>query len=323
MELIGEDLSVQSPKWGRIYVRNKRPAGVEKFAPDRIVIMQHGATYGSAAFDLPFGGISWMDYIAARGFDVYCIDLPGYGRSERPAQMAEPAENNPPFMRTPDAAECVGTVVDFVCDRRGVDRLCLVGWSWGTAITSTYTASHADRVERLALYAPVWDRTDSSPSAIHVDGPLGAYRTVNREATIKRRQNGLTPELAAKVMPTEWFDMWWDATAAADPDAAPGTIRAPNGVIQDSLEYWNVGKPLYDPSQVKAPVLIIVGEWDVDTKPDLAINLYPLFTNAAWKRLSIVSGGTHSLMMEANRMLLFRSVQQFLEEQPPSVETTS
>lgn len=322
MELIGEDLSVHHPQWGRIYVRNKRPADIAQFAPDRIVILQHGATYGSAAFDLPFGGLSWMDYMAARGFDVYCLDLPGYGRSERPPQMAVPADQNPPFMRTPDAAACLGVVVDFVCARRDVDRLCLVGWSWGTAITGSYTADHGDRVERLALYAPVWDRTDSAPSAIQVEGPLGAYRTVDREATQKRRQNGLSLEQAIQVMPPDWFDMWWEATTAADPDAAPGTIRAPNGVVQDSLDYWNVGKPLYDPGKVTAPVLVVVGEWDLDTKPDLAINLFALLTDAAWKRLTIVSGGTHSLMMEANRMLLFRSVQQFLEEPAPSVEAT-
>jgi pimeloyl-ACP methyl ester carboxylesterase len=321
MELIGEDLSVRHPNWGRIHVRNKRPANVDKFEPGRIVVMQHGATYGSAAFDLPFGGLSWMDYIAGRGFDVYCIDLPGYGRSERPSQMREPAESNPPFMRTADAADCLGTVIDFVCQRRGVERLCLVGWSWGTAITSYFAAGHDDRVERLALYAPVWDRTASGPSAIQLDGELGAYRTVDREATIKRRQAGLTAEMAEQVMPREWFDMWWDATSKADADAEPGTIRAPNGVVQDGREYWNVGRPLYDPSRISRPVLVIVGEWDLDTRPDMAIALYPLFRNAAWKRLEIVSGGTHSLMMERNRMLLFRSVQKFLEELPPGVDT--
>lgn len=261
-----------------------------------------------------------MDYIARCGFDVYCLDLPGYGRSERPAQMNEPPENNAPFMRTADAVSCLGAVVDFVCERRGVDRLCLIGWSWGTAITSLYVTEHDEQVERLVLYAPVWDRTVSGPSAIQVDGQLGAYRTVNRKATIKRRQNGLDPDEAAKVMPIEWFDMWWTAAAAGDANAELGTIRAPNGVVQDSQEYWNVGKQLYDPTAIAAPVLVIVGEWDLDTKPDMAIKLYSLLTKAQWKRLVIVSGGTHSLMMERNRMLLFRSVQQFLEETPPGIE---
>ena len=44
--LIGEDLRFAHPKWGEIYVRNKRPADVTSFAPDRIVVLQHGATYG-------------------------------------------------------------------------------------------------------------------------------------------------------------------------------------------------------------------------------------------------------------------------------------
>lgn len=323
MELVGEDLSVEHPVWGRIHVRNKRPAGQESFAPGQVVLMQHGATYGSAAFDLPFGGLSWMDYIAARGFDVYCLDLPGYGRSARPPQMAEPAENNPPFMRTPEAADCLGHVVDFVCKRRGIERLCLVGWSWGTAITGYYTASNCDRVERLALYAPIWDRTGSGRSAIQVDGPLGAYRTVTKEATRKRRQNGLSAEQAVAVMPPAWFEQWWEATASADPDAEPGTIRAPNGVVEDGRNFWSAGRQLYDPSRIACPVLVTVGEWDLDTRPDLAIKLYPLLANAPWRRLTILSGGTHSIMMEANRMLLFRSVQQFLEEQAPGVDATA
>lgn len=319
-ELVGEDLEVNHPDWGRIYVRNKRPAKATSFASDRIVIFQHGATYGSAAFDLPFNDLSWMDYAAQRGFDAYCLDLPGYGHSERPSQMSEPAENNPPFMRTRDAADCLGAVVDFVCARRGVSSVCLVGWSWGTAISGTFTSANNDKVERLALYAPVWDRTQSGPSPIHVEGQIGAYRTVNREATRKRRQAGLPEAIKEKIMPAEWFEAWWEATAASDPESDGTTIRAPNGVVQDGAEYWNVGKPLYDPADITVPVLVSVGEWDNDTPPYMAQTLYPLLVNAPWKRLAIVSGGTHSIMMERNRMLLFRSVQQFLEEQAPGAD---
>ena len=322
MELIGEDLSVTHPTWGNIYVRNKRPAGQDHFPPERIVVIQHGATYGSAAFDLPFAGVSWMDYMARRGFDVYCVDLPGYGRSDRPAQMAEPPENNPPFMHTPDAAECLGHVIDFVCQRRGVAKLCLVGWSWGTAITATYTASNPGRVERLALYAPIWIREQSATSVVDPGGALGAYRSPTKQSTLQRRQNGLTPEQAAQVMPPEWFEMWWEATTASDPDAPPGTVRAPNGVVEDGRNYWSAGKAPYDPAKITCPVLVTVGEWDRDTSPNLAIALYPLLTNAPWKRLSIVSGGTHSIMMERNRFLLFRSVQQFLEEDAPGTGNT-
>ena len=319
-ELVGEDLEVNHPEWGRSYVRNKRPAKATSFASDRIIIFQHGATYGSAAFDLPFNDLSWMDYAAQRGFDAYCLDLPGYGHSERPSQMSEPAENTPPFMRTRDAADCLGAVVDFVCARRGVSSVCLVGWSWGTAISGTFTSANNDKVERLALYAPVWDRTQSGPSPIHVEGQIGAYRTVNREATRKRRQAGLPEAIKEKIMHAEWFEAWWEAAAASAPESDGTTIRAPYGVVQDGAEYWNVGKPLYDPADITVPVLVSVGEWDNDTPPYMAQTLYPLLVNAPWKRLAIVSGGTHSIMMERNRMLLFRSVQQFLEEQAPGAD---
>src|SRR5215212_7266121 len=100
-QLVSEDIMVKSPDPGiEIYVRNKRPSSMTAFRPERTVLFVHGATYPAhAAFDLKLGGESWMDYIAARGYDVYLLDLPGYGKSTRPKEMAEPAENNPPLTR--------------------------------------------------------------------------------------------------------------------------------------------------------------------------------------------------------------------------------
>ena len=73
----------------QLSVRNKRPEGVASFPSDRILLMVHGATYpGEPAFDLPLGGVSWMDYVAQRGFDVYLMNVRGYGMSTRPPQMS-------------------------------------------------------------------------------------------------------------------------------------------------------------------------------------------------------------------------------------------
>ena len=315
--LVGEDLSVDFAPWGRIHVSNRRPQGVETFASDRIVIFQHGATYGGGGFELALGGLSWMDYVAARGFDAYSLDLPGYGRSTRPPIMDEPADRNEPFMRTPDAAACLGAVIDFVCRRRGVDKVCLIGQSWGTAITSYYTQFNNHRVARLALQAPVWDRTQSGPSPIHVEGKVGAYRVVGRESALARRLANLPDAVKADIIPPGWFDQWWDATVATDRGWDGKTVRAPNGVVMDGIEYWNAGRPLYDPGQIAVPVLIVVGALDNDTPPVMAQTIFSLLKSAPWSRLSILSGGSHSMFMERNRILLFRTVQQFLDEPPP------
>ena len=66
-DFIDEDLYFKQPRWGKIFVHNKRPANVESFASNKIVVLQHGATYGSAAGYVLAGGMSWMDYLVARG----------------------------------------------------------------------------------------------------------------------------------------------------------------------------------------------------------------------------------------------------------------
>ena len=87
-QLVTEEMMVKSPDAGiEIFVRNKRPASMTSFRPDRTVLFVHGATYPAhSAFDLPLGGQSWMEYIASRGYDVYLLDVRGYGKSTRPKE---------------------------------------------------------------------------------------------------------------------------------------------------------------------------------------------------------------------------------------------
>ena len=64
---------------------------VTKFPGEKILLYVHGSTYPSeTAFDLKLNGLSWMDYIAQHGYDVYLVDLLGYGKSKRPPEMDKP-----------------------------------------------------------------------------------------------------------------------------------------------------------------------------------------------------------------------------------------
>jgi pimeloyl-ACP methyl ester carboxylesterase len=185
--IVMEEMMVPSSTPGiEMYVRNKRPADMAAFRPERTVLFVHGATYpASTLFDLPLDGLSWMEYIAARGFDVYLMDIRGYGRSTRPPEMAEAPEANAPVVRSATVVKDIGAVVDRILARRGIPRLELIGYSWGSALMALYTSLNANKVERLALYAPGWLRTTPSPIG-GGPGPLGAYRLVTREQARER-----------------------------------------------------------------------------------------------------------------------------------------
>ena len=160
------------------------------FRPERSLLFVHGATYPAhTSFDLKLDGVSWMDYVAARGYDVYLLDIRGYGKSTRPKEMDDKAEANAPIVRGVTAVKDISAVVDFILKRRNISRLNLMGWSWGTTLMATYTTQNAGKVERLVLFAPSWIR--STPSLVAAPGPLGAYRTVTREQAKTRWYTGV------------------------------------------------------------------------------------------------------------------------------------
>ena len=300
-----------------IYVRNKRAADMATFRPERTVLYVHGATYpASTSFDLALDGFSWMDYLAARGYDVYLLDVRGYGRSTRPPEMASRPDAHPPIVRSEVAIRDIGAVVDFILRRRDIPRLCLIGWSWGTTLMATYTTRNAGQVERLALYAPGWIR--KTPSLVQAGpGPLGAYRTTTRAQALARWLTGVPEDKKASLIPAGWFDAWANATWATDSVGAqqsPPVIRAPNGVVADGIEHWSAGKPYYDPARITVPTLLVVAEWDQDLPPYMAQTLFPLLVNSPGKRCVMLAEGTHTIIMEKNRLELFKTVQAFLDE---------
>jgi pimeloyl-ACP methyl ester carboxylesterase len=299
-----------------LYVRNRHPAGVTRFAPERILLFVHGATYpAETTFDQVLGGISMMQFIAQRGYDVYLVDVRGYGRSTRPAEMDQPADQNPPIARTETAVKDVGAAVDFILKRRGVSKISLMGWSWGTAIMGWYTTQNNEKVHKLVLYAPRW--LANAPSLVDSGRALGAYRTVAIASTRDRWLKGVPEDKKADLIPSGWFDAWAAATFATDPvgsKANPPVLRAPSGVIQDSREYWTAGRPLYDPAAIHVPVFLVHAEWDQDLPSPMLYAYFARLTNAPYKRYVEIGEGTHTVFLEKNRMQLFREVEAFLSE---------
>ena len=110
-----------------------------------VVVLVHGL--GGRAED-------WRDlapYLTHAGYRVYMPDLPGYGRSQKPADFS---------YSIPDQA---GAVIVFL-DALALKQVDLGGWSMGGWIVQRIAGEHPERVRRLMLYdsagiyeKPAWD----------------------------------------------------------------------------------------------------------------------------------------------------------------------
>src|ERR1700722_8256134 len=104
-----------------LFVRNKAPANP---SPDKILLYVHGTSQAAeTTFDLALDGLSWMDFLAARGWDGWLVDLRGYGRPTRPPEMRQPASDHPPLCTTDVAVRDFSAAAAFVLQHRQARRL--------------------------------------------------------------------------------------------------------------------------------------------------------------------------------------------------------
>jgi pimeloyl-ACP methyl ester carboxylesterase len=299
----------------KLFVRNKHLEGRDNYSPAETVLFVHGATYPSTVtFDYAMDGESWMDIMARAGFDVWCVDLLGYGASDRPGELSVPAEDNPPVVDTEHAVADVTKVVDFILSRRNLPCLALMGYSWGTMICGSYAGRQPDKVARLVLYGAAWLGTGKS---ITTGAPPGAYRLVEADAVVARWCIELDKAQIESLAPPAHMAAWAEAAIASDPEAGrhdPPTLRAPSGVVKDVQERNLSQTPPYDPGAILAPTMVVVGQWDRETRPEHGREVFARLSNASDRRYVMIGGATHSMLIENQRGALHRVVDSFLKE---------
>ncbi len=318
-QMVTEEFTISS-KWPdqKLYIRNKHPAALYDVRPEKTVLFLHGATYPAhSSFDMAVDGQSWMDWMAARGYDVYSLDIHGYGKSGHPPEMKQTPEANPPVVDTTDAVEDVTRAVDFILSRRNSQKVVLVGWSWGATLAGAYANTSQDKVERLVLYAPQWLREVTPPSDADL-ARVPAWRQVDprdaRDIWLKAVPEAKREAVLSKAV----FGEWLKATLASDPEpATPNTVRAPNGVVLDTMRYWASGKPRWNPERLSIPALVIQGEWDMEAPPAMGMKLFNKLATSPYKRYVMVGEATHAALIEKNRKQLYQAVAEFLESPAP------
>lgn len=317
--IVIEDLTIPSDTPGiDLHLRHKCLPAAAPFSAERTVVLVHGATYSSGSlFDVRLGGLSFLDHLAFAGFDVFALDVRGYGGSTRPPEMNEAPEKHPPIARTETGIRDLGSAVDFVRARAGLGHVRLIGMSWGGSVAGAFAGARPEAVSRLALVAPQWLRRGASP--LDTGESLGAYRKVVI-TDMEARWRGAAPEAKRETLvPPGWFAQWAEASLASDPaGAATGVLRAPNGPIADIREHWSQGRPVYDPGRITASVLLVHAEWDAEVPLETAQAYFLALTNARYRRWVEIGEGTHMVLLERQRLQAFRAISGFLSESEPA-----
>jgi pimeloyl-ACP methyl ester carboxylesterase len=294
-------------------------------AQDRVALFIHGAgTAAEVAFDVPYQDYSWMAYLAHAGFDVFAMDVTGYGRSTRPAAMNDPCnltraqqaaylpaliptlcDPSYPHQMTTLASDWqdIDAVVNHVRALRHVDKLNLLAWSLGGPRSAGYAAQHGDKVLKLVLLAPAYNRAAAADPPAQVPANGAAMNTQSRDEFIANwdRQVGCPAQYEPAALDSVWSEM-----LLSDPVGATwgnGVRRAP----QVTTWGWTVAVV----SKTQIPTLMISGAHDKQVNPDRVRELYADL-GAPKKVFLDLACSSHNAMWEKNHLLLFKASLEWL-----------
>ncbi len=312
----------------RLFMREKRPDGDARATDDNVILFLHGATAPSTCdFDLRYKDYSWADWMVKRGYIVFMGDYRNYGFSSREAAMNEPPAKNQPVTRSYLALRDIRAMVDHIKRTRGVKKVTLIGWSWGAMMAGYYASLYSEDVRKLVLYAPLYsfnDHTNLGPGSAlqnkrkphEFNFGLGAYRLAS-EAANTGRWNGEIPlenkdEYRDPAVPVEF----WKECMATDPTSAtrtPPSLRAPNGVLEDSF-YQATGRALWNAANIYVPTLVIAGAFDTWSFPEDREGLMRDLVHAPAKKSVLIPNATHFVLFEKPRSQFFEEIAKFLKE---------
>lgn len=327
--IVKDDYHIDAVDAGiQLFIREKMVDGNTEFRDDNIVLFLHGATFPSTPdFDLEYEDYSWADRLVNKGYVVYMVDYRNYGFSTREPAMDEPAGSNKPVTRSYLAIRDIGVAVDHIRSKRNVEKVNLIGWSWGAMLGGYYTSLHSEKVNKLVMFAPAYAfplHTNLGPGSglqnkrdpYSFNFGVGAYRLGSATANDARWEGEIPIENKDDYRDPGVADAFNQAAMATDPTSDtrdPPSLRAPNGVLEDTFQQAT-GRRIWNASSIYVPTLVIAGEFDTWSYPEDRATLMRDLTNAPVKKEVVIPDATHFVLFEKNRDRFFSEIEDFLEE---------
>ena len=264
-----------------LYVQNYQEDNGKEKEP---VLLVHGLTYSSHEFDVDYKDYSFARFLAKQGFEVWTFDMAGYGRSQTVSDGFLPDSDY--------ASENIHAVVRLILDRHKLDRMSVVGWSWGTVTTGRFAALHPELVKKAVLYAPIV----AGLGTADIRSPFHHNTWEDAAGDFQCGTNHIIDDSITEpaVVATFQSNCW-----RYDKESSP------NGGRRDLCV--DESKRLIPLGEIKAPVLIVAGTNDPYVSSDLCREAYNSLSNPD-SRLELVEGAAHAMMMEKPYYRTFRQI---------------
>jgi len=252
--------------------------------PRGTLLFVHGSSMASQpTFDLRVPGrphSSAMEWFAERGFDTWCLDNEGYGRSDK---------SRPINFDIPNGADDLAAASEYVLKISKHKKLLVYGISSGALKAALFAQRHPERVARLALDAFVWTG-DGSPTLAERKKRLPEFQAKNRRpidrafvhSIFNRDHPGTADEATVEAFATEILKL---------------DDSVPTGTYVDMCSRL----PLVDPEKINVPTIVMRGQWDGIASFEDLLEFYRRLPHPD-KQFSVMEGISHASFQQKNYM---------------------
>src|SRR5437764_7644669 len=293
----GEEHWTQKGADVRLFLWNKHNGDAS--GPAGRILFVHGSSMASQpTFDLHVPGradASAMDFFAARGYDTWCLDMEGYGRSTKTR------DNNAPIAYGADDCFAAASYIEKL---RGKRPLLVYGISSGALRAALFAQRHPELVARLALDAMVWTG-EGSPTLAERRKKLAEFKAKNRRPIDKAFIHSIFDRDHPGTAEEKVIDAFADAVTALD-------NSVPTGTYVDMCSKL----PVVDPEKITAPTLIMRGQWDGIASFDDLMAFFARLPNPD-KHFAVMPGISHASFQQKNYALVYHILWSFFTQPAP------